>query len=86
MICPECRSKKTVVIDSRDVAEGRSRRRRRHCNKCRHRWSTIEVNVLKFRYSLERELKKEYRVQIINAVKEDLSAAISSAFRTLAER
>jgi len=62
---------------------GRGRRRRRKClnKKCLHRWSTIEINVLKMRYSIERELKVEYRRQIINTVKEDLLAAIGVVFQ-----
>ena len=86
MICPECRNRRTIVIDSRDVNERRAKRRRRACLKCKHRWSTIEVNVLKFRYSLQNELKREYRAQIIQAVKDDLNSALGIVFKTLVER
>lgn len=84
MICPKCLSKNTGVIDSRPVAKGRSTRRRRACFKCKHRWSTIEVNVLKFRYSFERELKKEYRDQIVESVKAELRAAVDAVLRGFA--
>lgn len=41
--CPECGHKKSTVIDSR---EGPDRlRRRRECQKCHYRWSTLEGPV-----------------------------------------
>lgn len=42
MRCSQCASTDTKVIESRDVAEGESIRRRRVCNKCQHRFTTYE--------------------------------------------
>ncbi|MFT7184504.1 MAG: transcriptional repressor NrdR [Oceanicoccus sp.] len=42
MICPKCKQKNTRVVDSRDAHEGRSIRRRRECEDCKHRFTTFE--------------------------------------------
>lgn len=42
MNCPICNKKDTKVIDSRLIGEGFSIRRRRVCEKCAYRFSTIE--------------------------------------------
>jgi len=42
MNCPVCKSKDTKVVDSRISADGLSIRRRRECEKCNYRFSTIE--------------------------------------------
>lgn len=42
MYCPACNSKQTKVIDSRLTQEGLAIRRRRECEKCSFRFSTIE--------------------------------------------
>lgn len=42
MNCPVCNSKDTKVVDSRLAGEGFSIRRRRACQKCDFRFSTIE--------------------------------------------
>ncbi len=42
MICPKCHHPDTKVIDSRPEREGRSIRRRRECEKCNFRFSTVE--------------------------------------------
>lgn len=42
MNCPICNKKDTKVIDSRLIGEGFSIRRRRACEKCSYRFSTIE--------------------------------------------
>jgi len=47
MNCPICKSKNTKVIDSRLSGEGFSIRRRRECQKCKFRFSTLEeVEIL----------------------------------------
>lgn len=43
MICPQCKSKNVYTIDSRD--RGNSVRRRRACDDCEHRWSTVEIGM-----------------------------------------
>jgi len=42
MNCPVCKSKDTKVVDSRISSDGLSIRRRRECEKCSYRFSTIE--------------------------------------------
>lgn len=42
MYCPACNSKQTKVIDSRITQDGLAIRRRRECERCVYRFSTIE--------------------------------------------
>ena len=42
MRCPKCTSNDTKVVDSRSPGEGSNIRRRRECNECGHRFSTLE--------------------------------------------
>ena len=42
MLCPKCHHTDTKVIDSRPEREGRSIRRRRECEQCNFRFSTVE--------------------------------------------
>ncbi len=42
MNCTHCRTGETKVIESRDVADGTSIRRRRECMACSHRFTTYE--------------------------------------------
>ena len=42
MKCNRCDHEDTKVIESRDVADGRSTRRRRMCEACKHRFTTYE--------------------------------------------
>lgn len=42
MLCPKCHHQDTRVIDSRPEREGRTIRRRRECDKCGFRFSTVE--------------------------------------------
>ena len=42
MICPQCSSADIRVIDSRTGRDGRSIRRRRQCNGCGARFTTLE--------------------------------------------
>lgn len=46
MICPKCQHPNTRVIDSRPEREGRSIRRRRECENCDFRFTTIEKVVM----------------------------------------
>lgn len=41
--CPRCRCPSSAVVDSR--GSGGKIRRRRVCDKCKHRFSTVEVSV-----------------------------------------
>lgn len=42
MKCPNCQHVETKVIESRDVANGESIRRRRECLSCQYRYTTYE--------------------------------------------
>ncbi len=42
MFCPVCHSKETKVVDTRVSSEGMLVRRRRECEKCKYRFSTLE--------------------------------------------
>ncbi len=42
MRCPRCTSNDTKVVDSRSPGSGSNIRRRRQCNACEHRFSTLE--------------------------------------------
>lgn len=42
MKCSQCQQTDTKVIESRDVAEGESIRRRRECTNCQYRFTTYE--------------------------------------------
>ena len=42
MHCPACNSVETKVVDSRMSGDGMSIRRRRECERCGHRFSTLE--------------------------------------------
>lgn len=47
MICPKCKNKNTKVVDSRLTKKNRAIRRRRECNHCNFRFSTLEeVRIL----------------------------------------
>lgn len=42
MICPNCKSKKSCVVDSRSTTDNKSIRRRRECLECGFRYTTYE--------------------------------------------
>jgi len=42
MRCPVCNNRDTAVVDTRPAEDGLSVRRRRECEKCHYRFSTIE--------------------------------------------
>ncbi len=42
MICPKCKHEDTRVLDSRDTNHQKEIRRRRQCEKCKHRFTTFE--------------------------------------------
>lgn len=43
LACPKCGNAFSKVIDTRSRSGGLSRRRRRQCSACGHRFSTIEI-------------------------------------------
>ncbi len=46
MRCPYCRSPDSRVVDSREVDEGQTIRRRRSCSQCGKRFTTVEEATL----------------------------------------
>jgi transcriptional repressor NrdR len=74
MKCPFCHNRESKVIDSRDLREGESIRRRRECLKCGHRFTTYErvepINILVIKKDGNRE---EYN-------REKLSRGVLAAF------
>jgi len=46
MHCPFCKNEETRVVDSRLADEGQAIRRRRSCNECGRRFTTVESAVL----------------------------------------
>lgn len=46
MRCPFCRHPDSRVVDSREVDEGQTIRRRRSCSECNRRFTTVEESVL----------------------------------------
>ena len=42
MICPKCQHENTRVLDSRETDGQKAVRRRRECEKCKHRFTTFE--------------------------------------------
>lgn len=46
MYCPFCKNEETRVVDSRLADEGQAIRRRRSCNECGRRFTTVESAVL----------------------------------------
>ena len=59
MHCPHCKSEDTAVIDSRLTEEGRAVRRRRECEKCRHRFTTFERQELSSLIVVKRDGTRE---------------------------
>lgn len=46
MRCPFCRHSDSRVVDSREVEDGQTIRRRRSCSTCNRRFTTVEAAVL----------------------------------------
>lgn len=73
MKCPYCNFEDTRVIDSREINEGRTIRRRRECPTCKARFSTYEqVEILNLLVTKKNGRKEEYK-------KEKLEEAIRIA-------
>jgi transcriptional repressor NrdR len=59
MHCPHCKSSDTSVIDSRITEEGKTVRRRRECEKCKHRFTTFERQELSSLIVIKRDGTRE---------------------------
>ena len=55
MYCPFCGANDTKVIDSRLAEDGTTVRRRRECNECNERFSTVEVAMLNMPRVIKRD-------------------------------
>jgi transcriptional repressor NrdR len=42
MYCPKCHTKNTKVYDTRSAQGGKATKRRRMCDSCKHRFTTVE--------------------------------------------
>lgn len=60
MKCPVCNKQNSRVLESREVEEGGSMRRRRECSVCKHRFTTYErlevPNLMVIKKNGDREL------------------------------
>ena len=75
MRCPICTTNDTRVVDSRQVEEGASIRRRRSCPRCGHRFTTFE------RATAVIVIKRDGRRQAFDATKVRMGVEITLADR-----
>lgn len=64
MRCPYCSHKETKVVDSREIEDGKTIRRRRECEnkKCKSRFSTYEqIEMLNLTVKKRDDKKEEYK-------------------------
>lgn len=87
MHCPVCDHPDTRVVDSRMSVEGESIRRRRECDKCEYRFSTIEEVLLLDLVVVKRDGQREAynREKIVKGCKKALEKRpyTDAAFRGL---
>lgn len=87
MHCPVCDHEDTKVVDSRMSGEGGSIRRRRECEKCGYRFSTVEDVVLLDLVVVKRDGQREAydREKLIRGLKKALEkrSYVEASFRTL---
>ncbi|MFH1291897.1 MAG: transcriptional regulator NrdR [bacterium] len=75
MRCPVCGNKNTSVVDSRPAEGGFSIRRRRECEKCSYRFSTVEEIELLDLVVVKRDGTREtyMRDKLENGIKRSLT-------------
>ncbi|MFH1790348.1 MAG: transcriptional regulator NrdR [bacterium] len=75
MHCPVCKNKNTSVVDSRPAEDGFAIRRRRECEKCRYRFSTVEEMELLDVVVVKRNGNREsyIREKLENGIKKSLT-------------
>ena len=66
MICPNCKSKQTCVVNSREKTYGVYRRR--ECFDCGKRFSTKEIDDVVLRQYAINEVCETYRKTLINSI------------------
>lgn len=90
MHCPVCRNKDTKVVDSRVAQDGLSIRRRRECEKCSYRFSTLEeVELLDITVVKNDGRREAYsREKLVNGMKYALGKRpyTEAAFRAIVNR
>jgi transcriptional repressor NrdR len=59
MKCPDCHSLDTKVLDTRSQKEGESTRRRRECEKCGARFTTIETIIINLPMVVKKDGRRE---------------------------
>lgn len=59
MKCPHCHSMETKVLDTRTQKNGESTRRRRECEKCLARFTTIETIVINLPMVVKKDGRRE---------------------------
>jgi len=74
MRCPVCNHKNTSVVDTRSVENDLSIRRRRECDKCQYRFSTIEETELLDLIVVKRDGRREayMREKMENGIRRSL--------------
>lgn len=87
MFCPVCQHQDTKVVDSRLSSDGTSIRRRRVCDACEHRFSTIEEIALLDTTVVKRDGRREAydRDKLVSGVRKALEkrSFTDEAFRGL---
>jgi len=87
MRCPVCNNQDTKVIDSRLSSDGTSIRRRRECESCSHRFSTVEEVELLDLTVIKRDGRREVynKEKIITGIRSSLEkrAYTEESFRSL---
>ena len=75
MRCPVCNNRDTSVVDTRAAEDGMSVRRRRECEKCHYRFSTIEeVELLDIIVVKENGRRESYmREKVENGIRRSLT-------------
>lgn len=85
MMCPACNHTRNTVTDKRNNQDSSVNRRRRKCLNCGHKWSTIEVNILRERSQTLKVLGLEHRKQILEIVKRDVRIVVGKALDSIQE-
>jgi transcriptional repressor NrdR len=87
MYCPVCGHQDTRVVDSRISSEGDAIRRRRECDKCGFRFSTVEEALLLDLVVVKRDGQRESydRDKLVRGLKKALEKrpVTDARFRTL---
>jgi transcriptional repressor NrdR len=75
MRCPVCNNKEVSVVDTRTAEDGMAVRRRRECDKCGYRFSTVEETELLDLIVVKEDGRREsyMREKLENGIKFSLS-------------